>query len=415
MKPRATVKPRAHMKPHANVKHGKQGTNQAKADLAANPAPVLDAHLASPRWAVVVMYHPDEETLQFWQRMAKAVNLVVVDNTPSDMAIKTPTWADYWIANHNNLGIAKALNQGLHMVTYLNDQALRTQCQWQNAKAVVNGAPVAPTSASAAIPPSAQPCPELTKSVTQPPLLAYTTHAPLWCALFDQDTRISVEQIEQLFAKAGQLSKECDQAKRPSIAALCPSYRAKNLDRFGDLITIDAQGISRLNPNMMTEQQKQQVYPVAYTITSGSVVNLAAMEKIGLHDDKLFIDFVDIEWGLRANHLGYQVLQWPQVVLEHQLGDAPIELFGHKIVTHSAVRHFYYFRNAMLLMKRGYVPAVWKRTELKKLLPRFVCYALFAKPRLKHTRAMLAGLWAGLQGQTGRQHQPKAMSKDIKR
>ncbi len=361
-------------------------------------------------WAVVVMYHPDAETLQFWQQLAQSVNLVVVDNTPSHRVINTPTWARYWIANHNNLGIAKALNQGLHMVTHLSAQARQTTGQW--AQSVVNGQHFDQSEPST---PSPIPCPHLTKSVTLPPLLAYTTAGPLWCALFDQDTRISVEQLHQLFDKACQIGEQQAQAKKPTIAALCPCYRAKNLGRFGDLITIDEQGISRVNPATMSDADKQQIYPVAYTITSGSLVNLAAMEKIGLHDDKLFIDFVDIEWGLRANHLGYQILQWPQVVLEHQLGEAPIELFGHKIVNHSPVRHFYYFRNAMLLMKRGYVPKVWKRTELKKLLPRFVCYALFAKPRFSHARAMLSGLWAGWRGQTGRQHQPQAMSNSIQR
>ncbi|MFP3686179.1 hypothetical protein SB847_20980, partial [Bacillus sp. SIMBA_026] len=89
-------------------------------------------------------------------------------------------------------------------------------------------------------------------------------------------------------------------------------------------------------------------------------INLEAWSNIGPMDDALFIDFVDLEWCVRARKHGYAVLGAPALRLAHSLGGEPVRVFGRAYPGHGAVRHYYQFRNAIALMKRGYMPWSWK-------------------------------------------------------
>jgi rhamnosyltransferase len=118
-------------------------------------------------------------------------------------------------------------------------------------------------------------------------------------------------------------------------------------------------------------------------------------------DDSLFIDFVDLEWCVRARSKGYSVLGAPALRLKHELGGEPVKVFGRSYPGHSAVRHYYLFRNAIALIRRSYVPWSWKSTELVKMPVRLAIYALFMQPRMAHLRLSLLGIWHGLMGRTG--------------
>ena len=119
-------------------------------------------------------------------------------------------------------------------------------------------------------------------------------------------------------------------------------------------------------------------------------------------DDQLFIDFVDLEWCVRARTKGYSVLGAPALRLTHKLGDAPVRIFRRAYPGHSALRHYYIFRNAIALIKRGYMPWSWKSTELIKLPIRLMIYGLFMAPRLDHLRMSLLGIGHGLTGKLGK-------------
>jgi rhamnosyltransferase len=140
---------------------------------------------------------------------------------------------------------------------------------------------------------------------------------------------------------------------------------------------------------------------VDFLISSGSCLNLAAWSSIGPMDDALFIDFVDLEWCIRAKAKGYAVMGAPALRLAHALGDEPVRVFGRPYPGHSPVRHYYLFRNAIALIGRRYVPWSWKSTELVKMPFRLAIYLMFMRPRLKHLRFSVLGIWHGLIGRSG--------------
>ncbi len=93
-------------------------------------------------------------------------------------------------------------------------------------------------------------------------------------------------------------------------------------------------------------------------ITSGALLRLSMIPEIGLHDEKLFIDYVDFEYTLRANLLGYKVLKVPTAKMIHKLGDFQrINFFGfHTYITnHSPIRKYYRLRNSLYVWKKYFL------------------------------------------------------------
>lgn len=140
---------------------------------------------------------------------------------------------------------------------------------------------------------------------------------------------------------------------------------------------------------------------VDYVIASGSLVSMDVLDKVGGMTDELFVDYVDIEWGLRAVSCGYQNYGCFSARMKHSLGDEPIVFLGKKIPTHSALRHYYLFRNAVHLYGLRYVPLHWKLVDAWRLVLKFGFYALFARPRWSHCKMMCRGLWHGCIGRMG--------------
>ena len=144
------------------------------------------------------------------------------------------------------------------------------------------------------------------------------------------------------------------------------------------------------------------IVPVDYLISSGCLIPMTVLNKVGGMREDLFIDYVDIEWGLRARHYGLQSYGVFKAKMQHSLGDRPSAFFGRKIPVHSPLRHYYHFRNAVLLYREAWIPLNWKLVDGWRLLLKYGFYTLFAKPRLKHFRMMSHGILHGLLGKAGK-------------
>lgn len=144
------------------------------------------------------------------------------------------------------------------------------------------------------------------------------------------------------------------------------------------------------------------VVPVSYVIASGSLMPMSTLNAIGDMREDLFIDYVDIEWGLRAAGAGYQTFGVCHALMVHDLGDAPLMFMGRSIPLHSPLRHYYLFRNAVCLYKQNYLQLQWKIGDAARLLLKYGFYTLYGKPRSAHVKMMSLGLWHGVQGRMGK-------------
>jgi rhamnosyltransferase len=153
---------------------------------------------------------------------------------------------------------------------------------------------------------------------------------------------------------------------------------------------------------------------VAYLISSGTLARCTIFKQVGLMDEGLFIDGVDLDWCFRAGRHGYAVYVVPPARLLHMLGDRRRGVrfvFGYwTILQHSPRRLYYMVRNALLMARRPHVPIGWTLLSLKMTLKRLVAFGLLLPPRWKNLCMMLAGLWDGLIGRTGPLAEPIDLS-----
>ena len=87
--------------------------------------------------------------------------------------------------------------------------------------------------------------------------------------------------------------------------------------------------------------------------------------------------------------------------MQHELGDTPIRFMGKHLPDHSPLRHYYLFRNALLLQRMPHIGWRWKVVDAYQTVMKYGFYALVATPRLPRIRMMNRGLWDGLLGRGG--------------
>lgn len=208
--------------------------------------------------------------------------------------------------------------------------------------------------------------------------------------VFDQDSEPSAQLVEAL---PGLLQEQLDRGEQ--VAVIGPAYEDARLGGVAPFVRFGCFRLLRVPP-IGTEPLE-----VDFLISSGSCINLGAWRDIGPMDDALFIDFVDLEWCVRARYKGYSVMGAPGLRLAHALGGEPVRVLGRRYPSHSPLRHYYLFRNAVVLLGRSYVPWRWKSSELVKFPFRLAIYGLFLPPRLEHLRMALTGIRHGLSGRLG--------------
>ncbi|WP_136313931.1 glycosyltransferase family 2 protein [Actinomyces procaprae] len=143
---------------------------------------------------------------------------------------------------------------------------------------------------------------------------------------------------------------------------------------------------------------------VAFLIASGCLVSMAALDAVGAMDESLFIDHVDLEWGLRAHRAGYRLLVAPAAGLHHSLGDDVVMLPGRSqpVHVHGPARNYYLARNTIALVRRrALMPWRW-RVRYVYWLAKYTAFNGLLPDRAKERRRMLRqGIRDGLRGRSG--------------
>lgn len=205
--------------------------------------------------------------------------------------------------------------------------------------------------------------------------------------LMDQDSVVAPGMTAKLLAALG-----C----KSLAASVGPRYTDDRQDNPPPFIQVRGLKLYRMACSTV-----DSIVPVDYLIASGCLIPMSVIDRVGGMREDLFIDYVDIEWGLRARSQGLQSYGVCGALMSHCLGEQPIRFFGKAIPLHSPLRHYYHFRNAVLLYRESWVPGNWKLVDGYRLCLKFVFYSLFASPRLAHLRMMAVGVFHGLRGRGG--------------
>jgi rhamnosyltransferase len=211
-----------------------------------------------------------------------------------------------------------------------------------------------------------------------------------YVVLFDHDSDPETDLVKKLLGAI-----RCKQAEGKQVASAGPRYRDARQGTLPPFVRVEGLRLRRV------ECTDHKIVEVDYLIASGCLIPMTTMNKVGLMRDDLFIDYVDIEWGLRAKHLGFQSFGVCDAHMSHSLGETPIKFRGKVHPLHRPSRHYYHFRNAVRLYQERDLPLNWKLVDSYRLLRQYIFYSVFAKPRLKHWMMMTKGIWHGLCRKSG--------------
>jgi rhamnosyltransferase len=134
---------------------------------------------------------------------------------------------------------------------------------------------------------------------------------------------------------------------------------------------------------------------------SGTLMSRDVWARLGGLEESLFLDHLDTEWSFRVRAAGYGLFGIPAIAFVHRMGQTSwrVWLWGWKIWPYrSPIRHFFLFRNAILLMRRDYVPRVWKFWAALKLLITALIHLIWDTQRRAQLCNMFRGVCAGFQG-----------------
>jgi rhamnosyltransferase len=123
-----------------------------------------------------------------------------------------------------------------------------------------------------------------------------------------------------------------------------------------------------------------------FLVSSGSLIPIEALARLGEFDEALFIDSVDLEWCFRARAQGFALYGVCATYLDHRLGDRRKTVLNAELVVHPPERIYYMTRNRFLLYRRGYMPLKWKVKDVLRVMGKFAVTMLLIAPRLEYAR-----------------------------
>jgi len=221
------------------------------------------------------------------------------------------------------------------------------------------------------------------------------SHGAQYLLLSDDDSDPADDLVARL--RSGLLA---ERAAGRRVAAVGPRVHDIR-DDTAVLAFVDTE----LGPRRASTQPGQAAAPAAFLVASGCLIDAHALREIGPMREDLFIDHVDLEWGLRARRAGWTLLVLHDVPLRHRLGERtlrpPWPLRRRSVHVHAPVRNYYLVRNTLLLLRGRLMPIGWRAGYLIWLAKFALFNALCVAPRWPRALWIARGLRDGLFGRSG--------------
>lgn len=295
-----------------------------------------------PVCAVVVIYWPD---MQFRERLiaiaAESDHVVVVDNGSPSQESAELPRGIEWLQQMRNVGMAEGLNIGLARARALGFD---------------------------------------------------------WAITFDQDSTPEPGMLAALWATRRN-------QPIPSQVAIVGPRIYETCFPSDELLYVVPHPRCRLLFQRPHLERGRDLVGVAFVISSGALLDLAILDRIGPMDEKLFIDCVDHDYCLRARQHGYEIVVSSSAFLAHNLGHKREYKIGKiKVLPtfHPPMRLRYMHRNRVMLWSR-YALAFphWVVFDVLFVIYNLVRLLLFEDRRRVKLLAALLGLRDGLVRRSG--------------
>ena len=205
--------------------------------------------------------------------------------------------------------------------------------------------------------------------------------------LFDQDSRPTKNMIADAVRETSRLV-----ATGSKVAAAGPRIRDTRTGYLYPLIAVDRFRVRKFQPS-------ESCVEVTLLIASGSVIVNDALSTIGLMKEDLFIDHVDTEWCFRAVRCGYKLFSLTSLVMDHEVGENTITVFGRNLPLHDCQRRYLSTRNLFYLIAHEPTPDPWKLKEAITSVAKLIVILPSIGNRWAHCKAYILGLIDGVRGE----------------
>jgi len=208
---------------------------------------------------------------------------------------------------------------------------------------------------------------------------------------FDQDSEISPGFIGSLLRQWQTLQRASGQP----IGGIGPVWKDRRTGRW--LRTLKPAGWRR----QRVDGQSADHIEVDHLISSGCMIHRDTWLAIGPFDESLFLDYVDIEWSLRARSQGFRFFVTRNSEMRHSIGDSVVSIFGRSLWIHQPQRQYLLIRNHLLIWHRSYIPVGWKCRDAIQVAVKVSLVILLRGPRWQRLVWVFRGLRDGLMGRSG--------------
>lgn len=209
------------------------------------------------------------------------------------------------------------------------------------------------------------------------------SHGANYLLLLDQDSVLGDDFIMAMSKIYAQYN----------VGILGPSFYDPNTNEF-------YWGTNYIGP-FIKRTPIQEITDVTYVIASGSFFSSEVFKKVGKMEEALFVDYIDVEWALRAKKLGYRVAMTNRASMAHTIGDSRLNLLGRKISIHSPMRRYFLVRNSFFMIRKPYIPVGYKIREVFLNFARAGISLVLNKEKKKTLMMIFYGISDGLSGRFG--------------
>lgn len=204
---------------------------------------------------------------------------------------------------------------------------------------------------------------------------------------FDQDSTIPENFVKNMMDDYQLISDQ-----NIKIGALGPRFIDERYGFYYKTISITKHGLRTKHD----VSDIQQPFNSTLLISSGSLVSADTLQKVGLMRDEYFIDYVDTEWCLRAESLGFKNYISAKAVMKHTIGDNVLNFKFINVPVHSAFRRYFRVRNAFYMLREPHVPFLLFVREMTFNFIHQGILICFEKNRLAYIKSYFKGLKDGV-------------------
>jgi rhamnosyltransferase len=213
---------------------------------------------------------------------------------------------------------------------------------------------------------------------------------------FDQDSLPAISLVASLMEALNELQR-C----KILVAAIGPRLVDLRSGKKTPFVTFNWYGVTK----KQCSDSAEQIQSTDFLVSSGMLVAMNILDRVGLMNEDLFIDNVDMEWSFRARSLGYQLFGVCGAFMQHSVGDQVIKLGTLEMYRHSPIRQYYIMRNRLYLYRIKYSPMPWIIQDTIRAIFKTLVFSLVFSPRRKNISMMYRGAKDACMGKLGRFHE----------